>query len=98
MIGQGEYQPNNPNNRIFTSQRGRFICKENLRNRAWKPILSSLNIDYKKPYSTRHTFITLALEAGMDVKDVAKLAGNSPITTYKHYASTDIRQIQVPDL
>lgn len=98
LIRQKECQPNNPQNRIFASQKGKIVDTRILGSKVWKPTLLSLNIDYKKPYSTRHTFITLSLEAGMDVKDVAKLAGNSPVTTYKHYASTDIRQIQVPDL
>ena len=98
LINQKRHQPNNPKNRIFTSQRGKLIDKQNARNRAWKPILLSLDIDYKKPYCTRHTFITLALEAGMDTKDVARLVGNSAVTIYKYYASTDIKQIQVPSL
>lgn len=98
LTKQKEYQPNNLKNRVFTTQRGKIIDTRILRSRTWKPILLSLNIDYKKPYSTRHTFITLSLEAGMDVKDVTKLVGNSPVTTYKHYASADIRQIQVPSL
>ncbi len=98
LINQIQEQPNNPQNRIFATQRGHFINSQNVKNRAWEPILSSLNIEYKKPYCTRHTFITLSLEAGMDIKDVTRLVGNSPVTTYKHYASTDIRQIQVPNL
>ncbi len=98
LINQKKYQPDNPKNRIFASQRGRFVNTGALRKRVWKPILLRLGIDYKKPYATRHTFITLSLEAGVGVKDVTKLVGNSPVTTYNHYASTDIRQIQVPDL
>ena len=98
LINQRKYQSNNPENRIFASQRGKFVNIGTLRKRVWKPILSSLGIDYKKPYAARHTFITLSLESGMDVKDIAKLVGNTPATIYKHYASTDIRQIQVPDL
>ncbi|MDJ0515398.1 MAG: site-specific integrase [Trichodesmium sp. MO_231.B1] len=98
LINQNKYQPDNLENRIFASQRGKFVNTGALRKMVWKAILSRLGIDYKKPYTTRHTFITLSLEAGMDVKDVTKLVGNSPVTTYNHYASTDIRHIQVPDL
>lgn len=98
LTNQREYQPSNSKNRVFISQTGKLIDTGALRIRVWKPILSSLGIDYKKPYATRHTFITLSLEAGMDVKDVTRLVGNSPVTTYNHYASTDVRQIQVPNL
>ncbi|MDJ0518895.1 MAG: site-specific integrase [Trichodesmium sp. MO_231.B1] len=98
LINQRKYQPDNPGNRIFASQRGRFIDTGAVRKKVWKPILLSLNIDYKRPYTARHTFITLSLESGMAVKDIAKLVGNTAAIIYKHYASTDIRQIQVPDL
>ncbi|MEO1561772.1 MAG: site-specific integrase, partial [Cyanobacteria bacterium J06632_19] len=47
-------------------------------------------------YQTRHTFITLALKNGMNVKDVARLVGNSPEIIYRHYAGQS-REIVVPD-
>lgn len=45
----------------------------------------------------RHTFITLALESGMDAKDVAALVGNSAEVIYKHYASAK-RQLELPEI
>lgn len=42
---------------------------------------------YLKPYATRHTFITLQLEAGSNIQDVAKQCGNSAGTIVSHYAS-----------
>jgi integrase len=66
-------------------------------NRGWKSILAKLDgIEYRKLYQTRHTFITLALDNKMDVKDVAKLVGNSPEVIYRHYAGQS-REIVVPD-
>ncbi|MUG94823.1 tyrosine-type recombinase/integrase [Scytonema sp. UIC 10036] len=56
-------------------------------------------IDHYRPqYQTRHTFITLALEKGMEVKDIARLVGNSPEIIYKHYAGSRLESITVPDL
>jgi integrase len=48
---------------------------------------------YRSPYSTRHTFITLALETmaakrlltPSDVSQLAKYVGNSPTMIYEHY-------------
>lgn len=51
---------------------------------------------YKPPYQTRHTFITLALDNNMDAKDVALLVGNSPEIIYKHYAGKK-RNLFVPE-
>ena len=47
LTKQKEYQPNNLKNRVFTTQRGKIIDTRILRSRTWKPILLSLNIDYK---------------------------------------------------
>jgi integrase len=53
---------------------------------------------YRPQYQTRHTFITNALNAGMEVKDVAALVGNSPEVIYKHYAGVRISDIAIPEI
>jgi integrase len=83
--------------KVFPSKEGMWIDVHNLTNRGWKAILENLDgIEYRKLYQTRHTFITLALRNGMDVKDVAKLVGNSPEVIYRHYVGHS-REIVVPD-
>jgi integrase len=82
---------------LFPSPEGKMIDFHNFRNRAWKTVLDGLaQIRYRKPYQTRHTFITLALENGLDAKDVARLVGNSPEMIYKHYAGNK-RELCVPE-
>jgi integrase len=87
----------NGETRIFPSPEGLWIDVHNLTNRAWKSILQKLDdVEYRKLYQTRHTFITLALETPikladgrvkmLDAKDVAALVGNSPKMIYEHYA------------
>jgi integrase len=44
---------------------------------------------YLKPYSTRHSFITWQLKAGVTPENVAKLVGNSPEMIYEYYVSAD---------
>ncbi|NJM22230.1 MAG: DUF3596 domain-containing protein [Richelia sp. RM2_1_2] len=83
--------------KVFPSKEGRWIDVHNFTNRGWKATLSKLDgIEYRKLYQTRHTFITLALKNGMDVKDVATLVGNSPEIIYRHYVGQS-REIVVPD-
>lgn len=87
-----------PDDYLFPSPEGKFIDLNNFRNRAWKAILESLpGIEYRKLYQTRHTFITLCLEADIDAKDVARWVGNSPEVIYRHYAGNK-RDLQVPEL
>ena len=55
-----------PDDLLFPSPEGKYIDFHNFRNRAWKTVLAGLDITYRKPYQTRHTFITLALENGLE--------------------------------
>lgn len=52
---------------------------------------------YRPQYQTRHTFITLCIDAGIDAKDVARWVGNSPEVIYRHYAGNK-RDLQVPKI
>lgn len=85
---------------IFPSPEGSHMDSQNFLNRHWAPIVKPLvpeKVERYLPAShTRHTFITLALKAGVPVADVAKLVGNSPDTIWKHYAQAS-RDIILPE-
>lgn len=85
-----------PDDLLFPSPEGKYIDFHNFRNRAWKTILTRVDIPYRKPYQTRHTFITLALDNGLDAKDVGRLVGNSPEIIYRYYAANR-RYLFVPE-
>ena len=83
--------------KIFPSPEGKWIDVQNLSRRAWKSILETLDgVEYRKLYQTRHTFITMALKNGVDVKDLAKMVGNSPEIIYRHYAGHS-RELFLPE-
>jgi integrase len=81
---------------VFPSPTNRHIDFHNFANRGWKAVLALAKLKHRKPYQMRHTFITLALESGLSVQDVAKLVGNSPEIIYRHYAGSS-RSLQVPE-
>ncbi len=88
-------------NLVFPAKSGKELDAHNFLNRVWKPVVENLVKDgqvrqYLPQYNCRHTFITMALEAGVTVTQVAKWVGNSPEIVMKHYAAT-IRQVQVPE-
>lgn len=90
-----------PDDLVFSSPRGQVIDSHNFLNRFWKPVVKGLvkagKVEkYLPQYNIRHTFITLALENGIDPKDVACLAGNSPEVIYKFYAGKK-RELTVPE-
>lgn len=85
------------NDLVFPAPTGGWIDTHNFRNRAWKTILSSLDMEYRKPYQTRHTFVTMALEADVSIPQIARWVGNSPQVIMECYAGT-IRKVAVPEL
>jgi len=73
---------------IFTSPNGAYICDRNYRERFWKPLLNYLNIPYRVPYSTRHTFTSHCVSQGIPLTEIAQMLGHKGILqiskTYGH--------------
>ncbi len=86
---------------LFKSKTGKPIHNEKFNEKGgWRRILEGLIAAnsmerYRSPYNTRHTFITLALEAGVTIPQVAKLVGNTPQVILKHYAGSNIDEVPV---
>jgi integrase len=87
-----------PDDLIFTTPQGNAIDDHNFRNRAWKQILSSLGIEYRKPYTCRATFVSHALDAGINPVDIAELTGHNVRTLYEHYAGSIRSRPKLPEL
>ncbi len=101
-----------PDSPVFTSIKGLEINAHTFNAMCWhgcenkgrryvgivQKLADEGKIDHYRPqYQTRHTFITLCLDAGIEVKDVARWVGNTPEIIYKHYAGNR-RDLQVPEL
>ncbi|MCU0546823.1 MAG: tyrosine-type recombinase/integrase [Oscillatoriaceae cyanobacterium Prado104] len=82
---------------IFTSIEGSSIDAKNFNNRYWKPTLAKLGIDYRRPYTTRHTLISHAIDKGMNPAELAQLTGHNVRTLYEHYVGT-VRPPQLPEI
>lgn len=82
---------------IFVNHQGEPIHPSALIT-CWKKILLGLGISYRRPYQCRHTFITLALNNGMNPHDVARICGTSPQMIYRHYLGIVPESIIVPSI
>ena len=87
-----------PEGLVFRAARGGAIDDHNFRNRAWTTILNELGINYRKPYNTRHTFISHALNMGMNPVEVAQLTGHDVQTLYENYAGSVNSRPRLPEL
>ncbi|MFP4298681.1 MAG: tyrosine-type recombinase/integrase [Spirulinaceae cyanobacterium] len=81
---------------IFTNTKGRVINLSSFTRRHWQKVLNSLDFEYRGVYHARHTFITLTLEAGVPIQQVAHWVGNSPEVILKHYAG--LTRSEVPEI
>jgi integrase len=79
----GNPQPIDP---VFYSSSGCLVDAHNFLNREWKPTLGRIAVSYRVAYNCRHTFITLCLEKGIPVTQIAAWVGNSPKVIWEYYA------------
>ena len=69
---------------VFVDGQGAAIHDARFR-RIWEVMLEVAGVRYRKPYSTRHTAISHALDAGVPARDVAAGAGHGLEIMLRHY-------------
>ena len=87
-----------PDDLVFPAPRGGSLDEKNFAVRAWSKILEAAEIPYRKPYNTRHTFVSHCLERGMNPVEVAAITGHDVRTLYRDYAGLIKSHPQTPDL
>ena len=82
---------------IFVSN-GKPINHRTLDGR-WQVVLNAENIDYRKPYNTRHTFISHALEKSIiPPLTLASQTGHNTETLFEYYAGSLPNTAKLPDV
>lgn len=89
----------NPDDLVFPSPRtGQGIDDHNFSQRAWKRVLEQAEVEYRRPYNCRHTFISHMInKTDIKIPQLAKLVGNRPEVLMKHYA-LELSNATIPDL
>jgi integrase len=98
LLLQRRPQDYRPDDLVFPSPKGGPIDDHNFRNRAWLKVLASSNVAYRKPYNTRHTFISHALAKGVNPMAIAQMTGHDPEILFKHYAADIQGGLELPDM
>jgi integrase len=86
---------------VLTGPKGGHFDYTNFQTKTWKPLVTELVAEGRvavllTQYHCRHTWITLALAAGMSVNDVSYLARVSVDVIYRHYVGRN-RTIEIPE-
>ena len=98
MLQELKQVSHDPEDLVFKGPKGSHIDVHNFAKRGWKKILAKLGIDYRRPYNTRHTLISHALDQGMNPVEVAQLTGHDVQTLYKNYAGSVNSRPRLPEL
>lgn len=81
---------------VFCTTTASPLAHNNVTKRVWKPLLAKLNLEYRRPYQTRHTIATLWLAAGESPEWIAKQLGHANtmmlFTVYSRYVPNLTRQ------
>ncbi|NER83209.1 MAG: tyrosine-type recombinase/integrase [Leptolyngbya sp. SIO1D8] len=83
---------------VFSAPRGSPVDDHNFRRRCWTPLLDELGIPYRKPYTTRHTFTSHALNQGWSISEIAAVTGNSEETILRNYVGNPYGKTKVKRL
>jgi len=70
---------------VFKNRLGNPINEDKWRKKHWFNALRLLSIRERKFYATRHTYISVALRAGVNTKWLAEQCGTSVAMIEKHY-------------
>lgn len=83
---------------VFPSLKGGPIHDRWFCTRPWSRVLKAQGVTFRKPYNTRHTFISHALESGLSPVEVAAITGHNVKTLFEHYAGLIKSHPTTPDL
>lgn len=71
----------------------RWTGDKPIREAMWRPALKRAKVRYRYPYQTRHTFASMALMAGEDIRAISRMLGHTDWTftarTYTRYVPKD---------
>jgi integrase len=70
---------------VFLNQEGHLLNFHTWRSGVWYRLLRSSKVRPRKPYACRHTFISVGLSNGVNIKWLADYAGTSISMIEKHY-------------
>ncbi|MFB2894555.1 tyrosine-type recombinase/integrase [Aerosakkonemataceae cyanobacterium BLCC-F50] len=76
---------------------GNVIKHHQLTSR-WKQVLTKVEVEHRKLYNTRHTFISHALEKGVSPLILSSQTGHDTQTLFQYYAGSLPNTAKLPEV
>jgi len=93
----GELKRGSPEDLVFKSPKNKTIDTFQFRH-AWIRVLKDLAIEYRKPYTTRHTLASHAIDQGLSLVEVAYILGHTDTSMVSKVYGHMINKPDLPDL
>lgn len=65
---------------------------------AWKKVLEALEIPHVKPYVSRHSFASNAIDGGLSIEEVARILGHADTTMVQRHYVSSLSKVNLPEL
>lgn len=86
-----------PTDFIFTTPAKLAIIDHKFARDYWRPALEIAKIPYRRPYNSRHSFVSHSLSNGIPLTEVSAVTGHHPVTMLKFYYG-QIKIAKLPEL
>lgn len=87
-----------PDDFVFYSVEGHQIDDKNFCKRYWKKVLEAVAVPYRRPYNSRHSFVSNGVDQGVHPGDISEITGHSLETLYRSYLGSVRGQVKLPSL
>jgi len=91
-----EYKTKSKNEWVFTSRLGTpYSESKAIINKHFKPLLEKIKVPYKTLKATRHTYISIMRNAGVDNDFILEIVGHSKEVSDKHYYTASVNDQKI---
>ncbi len=91
-----KHKTKSKNEWVFVSRLNKpYTESKGIANRHFKPLLDELGVEYKGLKATRHTYVSIMRNDGVDIDLILEITGHSKEVSNKHYYTASISEQKI---